>query len=108
MSQEPHDLVAAYALDALDEGDRERFERHLDGCSDCTEQLALLREPVTALAYAADGPAPPAALRERILDGARAEPRAPVIPLRRRSWALPAVGAVAAAAACLAIGLGIW
>jgi anti-sigma-K factor RskA len=108
MSQDPHDLLAAYALDALDADERERFERHLDECEECTEQLALLREPVAALAYAAEGPAPPEALRGRIIEGVRAEPRGMVIQLPRRNWALTAVAGVAAAAACLAIGLGIW
>jgi anti-sigma-K factor RskA len=108
MSQDPHDLLAAYALDALDDDERERFERHLDECDDCSAQLALLREPVAALAYAAEGPAPPEALRGRIIEGARAEPRAAVIQPPRRNWALAAVAGVAAVAACLAIGLGIW
>ena len=108
MSSDPHDLLAAYALDALDDDERERFERHLADCEECSEQLALLREPVAALAYAAEGPVPPKELRDRIIEGARAEPRAAVIKLPRRNWALGAVAAVAAAAACLAVGLGIW
>jgi anti-sigma-K factor RskA len=108
MSQDPHDLLAPYALDALTEEERERFERHLADCEECSEQLALLREPVAALAYAAEGPAPREALRGRIIEGARAEPRSAVIKLRRRSWPLAAVAGVAAAAACLAIGLGLW
>lgn len=108
MSNDPHDLLAAYALDALDDDERDRFERHLPDCEECTEQLALLREPVAALAYAVEGPVPPKELRDRVIEGARAEPRAAVIKLPRRNWALGAVAAVAAAAACLAIGLGIW
>jgi anti-sigma-K factor RskA len=108
MSHDPHDLLAAYALDALDEDERERFESHLEECEECSEQLALLHEPVAALAYAAEGPAPPEALRGRIIEGARAEPRAAVVRMRRRNWPLAAVAGVAAAAACLAIGLGIW
>jgi hypothetical protein len=108
MSNDPHDLLAAYALDALDDDDRERFEAHLPECEECTEQLALLREPVSALAYAAEGPVPPRELRDRIIEGARAEHRAAVIKLPRRNWALGAAAAVAAAAAALAIGLGLW
>ena len=108
MSHDPHDLLAAYALDALDDNERERFERHLEECEECSEQLALLREPVAALACAVEGPAPPEALRGRIIEGARAEPRAAVIRMRRRNWPLAAVAGVAAAAACLAIGLGLW
>jgi anti-sigma-K factor RskA len=108
MSSDPHDLLAAYALDALDDDERERFETHLADCEECTEQLAVLREPVAALAYAAEGPVPPKELRDRIIEGARAEPRAAVIKLPRRNWALTAVGGIAAAAAALAIGLGIY
>ncbi len=108
MSNDPHDLLAAYALDALDDDERERFEQHLADCEECTEQLAMLREPVAALAYAAEGPVPRKELRDRIIEGARAEPRAAVIKLPRRNWALGAAAAVAAAAACLAIGLGLW
>ncbi len=108
MSNDPHDLLAAYALDALDDAERERFERHLPECEECTEELALLREPVAALAYAAEGPVPPKELRDRIIEGARAEPRAAVIKLPRRNWALGAAATVAAAAAVLAIGLGLW
>jgi anti-sigma-K factor RskA len=108
MSQDPHDLVAAYALDALDEDERERFDQHLAGCEECTEQLAALRDPVAALAYAAEGPVPSTALRRRILEAARQEPRAPVIPLRRRNWRLTAAAGIAAVAAVVAIGLGFW
>jgi anti-sigma-K factor RskA len=108
MSNDPHDLLAAYALDALDDDERERFERHLADCEECTDQLAMLREPVAALAYAAEGPVPRNELRDRIIEGARAEPRAAVIKLPRRNWALGAVAGVAAAAAVLAIGLGLW
>ena len=107
MSQEPHDLVASYALDALEEDERASFERHLAECERCSAQLAELQGSVGALAYAAEGPSPPAALRGKILDAARADRGAEVM-FRRRSWALPAVAAIAAAAAMVAIGLGIW
>jgi anti-sigma factor RsiW len=107
MSQDPHDLVAAYALDALDDDERARFERHLAECEQCSADLAELQGAVSALAYAAEGPEPPASLRGQIVDAARSEPRAEVIRLPRR-WAMPAVAAAAVAAASVAIGLGIW
>ncbi len=101
-----HELTAAYALDALDEHDEATYEEHLRACSRCKEELASLRETAGALAYAAPPAAPPAGLRSRILESARAE-RAAVVPFRRRQ--LPRIlGAVAAVAACAAIGLGIW
>jgi anti-sigma factor RsiW len=102
-----HDLVAPYALDALDQEERADFERHLSGCERCTRELAELQETAAALAWAAEGPEPPGHLRGRILERARGE--AQVVPFRpRRRWVAPALGAAAAAAACLAVGLGIW
>lgn len=104
-----HGLTAAYALDALDEADEQRYEEHLRGCARCRNDLAALTETAASLAYAVDSPLPPAALRERILDAARAE-SSKVIPFRRRRWnlALPALATTAAAAATLAIALGLW
>jgi anti-sigma-K factor RskA len=100
-----HDLTAAYALDALESDDARRYEAHLARCERCQGELATLSESATALAYAADAPAPPADLRARILQQARDE-RPNVIPLRPR-WVKP-LAAVAAVAACAAIALGIW
>ena len=100
-----HDLTAAYALDALDPEDARRYEAHLARCERCQGEFAELSETTTALAYATDAPAPPAELRTRILDQARAE-RPNLVPLRPR-WVKPLV-AVAAVAACAALGLGLW
>jgi anti-sigma factor RsiW len=102
-----HALTAAYALDALDELEEGEYEEHLRGCERCREELAAFTETATSLAYAVDGPGPPAALRDRILDGARAE-RAVVVPFRPRRTVSYALGAVAAVAAAVAIGVGIW
>ena len=101
-----HELTPAYALNALDERDEAEYEAHLGRCPSCQQELASLQETATALAYAVAGPAPPALLRDRILSQARSE-RANVAPLRRR-WVLPAAASVAAIAASVAIGLGIW
>jgi hypothetical protein len=100
-----HDLTAAYALDALDPEDAREYEAHLARCERCREELVSLSEAATGLAYATEAPAPPPELRARILHQARGE-RPNVVPLRPR-WAMP-VAAVAAVAACAAIGLGIW
>jgi anti-sigma-K factor RskA len=103
-----HDLAAAYALDALDPEDRWTYERHLDGCERCREEVSALRESAVEMAYAAEGPEPPPELRDRILAAAREEPRAAtVVPMRRR-WLFPATAVAAVAAACAAIGLGLW
>jgi anti-sigma-K factor RskA len=104
---DPHSLVAPYALDALDRQEEREFEEHLASCESCREELARLREAAASLAYASAGAAPPAALRQRIIDQARAErPNIASLP-RRRSWTAP-LAAAAAVAAAAAIGLGIW
>jgi anti-sigma-K factor RskA len=108
MSSELHELAAPYALDALDADERERFERHLAECERCSAQLADLQEAVAALAFAVEGPEPSPSLRGRILESARAEDGAKVVPFPRKRWALPAVATIAAVAACAAVGLGIW
>ena len=66
-----HELIAPYALDALDEREREEFEAHLRSCDRCRAELPALREAAAAMSFAADAPAPPDRLRGRILDAAR-------------------------------------
>ena len=104
---DPHALVAPYALDALDQQEEREFEEHLASCESCREELARMREAAASLAYAAPGPAPPAALRGRILEQARAE-RPNVVSLPRRRSRTAPLAAAAAVAAAAAIGLGVW
>ena len=101
-----HDLTAAYALDALSAEEAEAYEQHLAQCERCREELVGLSETATALAYGAAAPEPPSRLRASILDAARAE-RSNVVPLRQRRWVSRSVALVAAAAACVAVGLGV-
>jgi anti-sigma-K factor RskA len=102
-----HELVAAYALDALDDSERRNFEDHLAACEQCREELEGLRDAAAALAYVPEGPAPPPALRERVLKRVHDDRGANVVPLRRR-LALPAVATFAVAAAAAAIVLAVW
>jgi anti-sigma-K factor RskA len=101
-----HDLVAAYALDALDDENRQTFDEHLETCERCRDDVLALSQTAAALAYAPEGPAPPEALRGRIIDAVRSEPGAKVIPFPR--FRRPVWIASVAAAACLALGLGLW
>jgi anti-sigma-K factor RskA len=101
-----HELIAPYALDALDDGERETFERHLRGCRQCREELPRLQEAAASLAFAVDAPPPPDALRGRIL-GAVAQ-GGTVVPMRRWRPLALAASAAAAAAAAVAVGVGLW
>jgi anti-sigma-K factor RskA len=98
-----HDLTAAYALHALDDVERETYEQHLAQCERCREELAVLTESAAALAWAVESPQPPAQLRRRILDATAGDNVVPFRARMRRPWQ-----AIAAVAACAAIGLGIW
>ncbi len=66
---DPHTLAGAYAMDAVAEPDRARFERHLAGCESCRQEVRGLREAAAALAAAA-AVRPPAALRDAALRAA--------------------------------------
>jgi anti-sigma-K factor RskA len=67
--QELHDLAGAYALNALDDGERERFERHLDGCAACTEEVRGFAATVTAMGIAAASEPPPG-MKQRVMAAA--------------------------------------
>ncbi|MDX6487079.1 MAG: hypothetical protein QOF43_2232 [Gaiellaceae bacterium] len=103
-----HQLTAAYALDALDTDERDVYEAHLAQCEDCRHELSTLGETAAALAWAVDAPAPPPRLRSRILEAAAGERENVVSFPVRRAWVVRTTAAVAAVAACTAIGLGIW
>jgi len=129
-----NELTAAYALDALDDDETKAYEEHLAGCAICQDNLASLSGTMVQLAFAAPPVDPPPALRERILEAARAErdsearaerdsevrelQQSPVpaehdnvVQLESRRWRPTARASIAAAvaiAACLVIGLGIW
>ena len=66
---ELHTLAGAYALDAVPEAERARFERHLARCRACAREQRELREATARLAgaVAAD---PPAELVERVIAAA--------------------------------------
>src|SRR5215467_1368520 len=100
---DPHDLTAAYALDALDPAEAEAYERHLSQCEECREQLAELNGTAASLAYGTVAPAPPARLRASVLEAAAAE-RTNVVPLRQRPWMRRGLAVAAAAAACIVVG----
>ncbi len=113
--REPHTLAGAYAMDAISEPDRARFERHLAGCEECGQEIAGLRETTARLATAS-AVTPPAGLKERVLAAAvmtRQQPppvgqaeagtpaRIPAIRAWFRTLARPGRLAMAAAAAAV-------
>jgi anti-sigma-K factor RskA len=104
MNEEAHTLAGAYALHALNDLDRRRFERHLTRCPDCAEELRGLREATVRLALASDRPAP-ATLHAKVfaeIEHTRQEP--PRTASTRRIARPPGLGPLLAAA-CLVLAL---
>jgi anti-sigma-K factor RskA len=104
---EIHELSAAYALDALDPAERDAYEEHLARCAECREAVAAFQDVAADLAYEADAPPPPPALRERILAEARTD-GSNVVAFPRRRWLAPVAAAAAVAAGVAALALSFW
>ncbi|MFD1658452.1 anti-sigma factor domain-containing protein [Streptomyces caeni] len=71
-----HSLAAPYALDALEPGERRRFEKHLKQCDRCAADVRALSEDAVRLAWSTTAPAPPG-LRDRVLTAVRNLPQDP-------------------------------
>ena len=104
---EEKEMLAAHALDALDERDARRVEEHLATCAECRAELEEWREIASTIALSVKAAEPSSELRSKIMESVRAEKgtqpvesqTAPkvagkvereassnVIPMPRRSW----------------------
>jgi anti-sigma-K factor RskA len=112
-----HALTGVYALDAMNERERGRFEQHLTRCRACDSEVRSLQDTATRFALAVTQQ-PPERLRERVMtavSGTRQLPpaaRSPVSPrLARSPWvtrlAIPVAAACLAAVVVLGILLGL-
>lgn len=120
MTESLHFLSGAYAVDALDDLERVRFESHLGTCEDCREEVASLQITAAVLGGSATTP-PPSDLRGDVLSAiTKVRPLPPIVepvtqpmqadarhrlaPTARRNdgpWRLTAVAAAVLAVACL-------
>jgi len=66
MRDDLHVLTGSYVLDAISDGEREEFERHLQACLSCDAEVRGLRETAARLALAR-AVAPPARMEQRVL-----------------------------------------
>jgi anti-sigma-K factor RskA len=86
---ELHTLAGAYALDAVSDEDRARFERHLAHCDSCAQEIRGLREATARIgASAAVRPRPE--LKNQALSAAARTRQLPPVsrdaPAARRGW----------------------
>lgn len=105
--------LAAYALGALEPGERDAFEAHLDGCARCQGDLAWISAAVELLPASVEQRRPPARLRRRLHAAVRADARAEPAavggrgPARSLFAPLLRPGVALAAVAVLAVGVAI-
>ena len=69
------EMLAAYALGALEAEDVRALEDHLRNCADCTALVAEWSDATASLALSAQAVEPPAELRARILESVRSIPQ---------------------------------
>lgn len=84
------DDLAAYVLGALERDEAAAFERHLDGCDRCQEEMRWLQPALQTLPESVERTEPPPQLRESLMAevraDARAEREASERPAQARSW----------------------
>jgi anti-sigma-K factor RskA len=113
-SQDLHTLAGVYAVGAVSDVERKRFERHLDGCADCSNEVRGLNETATQLGLIV-AQAPPPELKERVMAAAaqtRQNPplrdhRQPKDAQRPTGWMPRLVSAAAVIAIAVAAALGV-
>jgi anti-sigma-K factor RskA len=69
--EEYKEMLAAYALGALDGAEARALEEHLDSCLECPAEIVEWRETASALALSAAPVEPPKELRARLLESVR-------------------------------------
>ena len=104
-----HLLSGAYALDALDDLERTRFERHLRDCESCSAEVAELSDVAAELGSAQRLRAPDSMRAAVFAEVARTPQQVPTsvgeTPKRRSMTRY--VGFAAAAVALVVVGMGI-
>jgi anti-sigma-K factor RskA len=104
--------AAAYALDALDIGERRQFEAHLETCAECRADVTEYRRVTAGLGVSIDPVAPPESLKARTLARAMAPSAAGALPpgvhLRDRRSYVSAGWLAAAAGVMIAAAAGIY
>ncbi|HEX5404175.1 MAG TPA: anti-sigma factor [Pseudonocardiaceae bacterium] len=107
MSLDVHTLTGAYALDAVEDVERRRFEDHLLGCPDCAQEVRELRATAARLGLAVTEQ-PPTRLHHRVLteiSGIRQERPGRTAHRIRRPVQVGAVAAAIALAGAAALGV---
>ena len=106
MSADLHTLTGAYAAHALSDTERLAFERHLDACPACAQEVRELEATAARLGAAVAAPPPPE-LWDRIRAEALVTRQLPPVAERRRQAGRRVPPLLAAAAALLVAVLSV-
>lgn len=79
--EEIKELIELYILGSLDSKDSRQIEAHLLECLDCRQEVAVWREMMAELGFAAEPASPSAELRSQVLTAIQSE--AQILPFRR-------------------------
>jgi anti-sigma factor RsiW len=109
---EYRDEIGAYLLGALTDLERQAFERHVEGCAECREELERLRPAADALPRSVEQVEPPPALKASLMEVVDREARqrsgAPAArQRRRRRIRLPSLAGLRPALVAGALALGL-
>ncbi len=102
------DDVGAYLLGALNDLERQAFERHLRRCAECQEELARLRPAADALPGSVQQFEPPARLKASLMEVVEREARVTELPRRQpRRWFTRPLAVAAVLLLGLVVGFGV-
>jgi anti-sigma-K factor RskA len=97
--------LAAYMLGALDPREVAGFERHLEDCERCQNDLRWFEPAVRTLPESVERQEPPPSLREALMTEVRADAEPQTRPAKRRSWSWFSRPAMAFAVVLLAVAV---
>ena len=115
MSTDLHTLSGAYALHALSSEEAEEFQKHLDACPACRQEVKELQQAAAQMG-ASEAIRPPAHLKARVMAAADQMPQMPprvsgsnVIEVPRGRWGARLLAAAAAVVVIVAgvVGIGV-
>jgi anti-sigma-K factor RskA len=109
MSTDLHTLSGAYAIDALSPAEAAEFEKHLDDCPACRDEVRELQGAAARLG-AGEASVPPPSLKARVLAAADQQPQlrpkvADLAARRSLRWVPRAAAALAGVAAAAVLGI---
>jgi hypothetical protein len=99
------DDIGAYLLGALNDIERQAFERHLRGCPECRDEVERLRPAADVLPSSVVQLEPPPGLKARLMAEVEGDSR--VVPFRRRRPPMRLVAVAAVLLLGVVAGFGV-